>query len=153
MTHTSSTPPPPPADPRDAEVAQHLDALAEHDSGTMPTGLAERVLAATPAPVAGSAEPEVRTYKFSAFQRTSMALAAAAALAMLMLPVVLPKRTTTVPGPIMLVSDEVDAVDLFEMMTSSLASETDLDSLFEDAAAFDPAIEPDTAWLDETEAI
>lgn len=159
MTHPPTPRPTPPlpdsprvTDPRDAEVALRLDALAQHDAGTMPTGLADRVLASTPAPVAGSAEPEVRTFKFTAFQRTMMGLAAAAALTMLMLPVWMPKKSTT--APITTTAYDLDEVDLFEMTTSALATQTDLDSLFEDATSFDPEIEPDEAdWFDETGAL
>ena len=130
-------------------VERGLDALAEADASTMSSGLAQRVAATNPAP-----DVPVPVIRLSAFQRVSIGLAAAAALALLALPVWLNKPAPA-PSPMLQASYDADALELFEVATASLASGSAdrFDALLEDTQSFDAAAEPDTSWLEESEAI
>ncbi len=138
-----------PTDPSLQAVERGLDALAKADASTMPSGLAQRVAATNPAP-----DVPVPVLRFSAFKRMSIGLAAAAALALLALPVWLTKPAPA-PSPVLQAAYDADALELFEVATASLAtgSAEGIDALFEDTQSFDAAAEPDTSWLEESEAI
>ncbi len=143
MTHNHTS------DPSLQAVEHGLKALAEADASTMPRGLAERVVAATE-----TLDAPMPVIRFSSFQRVSIGLAAAAALAVLALPIWLSKPAPA-PSPMLHASYDADALELFELATASLASNSvdRFDALLEDTQSFDAAAEPDTSWLEESEAI
>ena len=129
----------------------------------MPEGLEQRVLSRTPGartgvPAIEQRRPTLRMPEWRTMPRTLGALAAAAAVAMVALPMM---RSNSSPftddsDERVVANDALQAeAELFEVVTASLslAVTTDLRSLAEEAEAFEIAIQPDSSWLDAADSI